>query len=116
MRVIFSKGRSIALTPPPEMLTKEIEDSQTRLSFLKGIAEELGISDNAASDSIDGELKISDKVIVDFRTRFDRLKTEIAQKRDELRDIISEAEDLVDCNERALESMEEAADALSEIL
>ena len=42
MRVIFSKGRSIALTPPPEMLTKEIEDSQTRLSFLKGIAEELG--------------------------------------------------------------------------
>jgi len=116
MRVIFSKGRSIALTPPPEMLTKEIEDSQTRLSFLKGIAEELGISDNAASDSIDGELKISDKVIVDFRTRFDRLKTEIAQKRDELRDIISEAEDLADCNERALESMEEAADALSEIL
>ena len=61
-------------------------------------------------------MKISDKVIVDFRTRFDRLKTEIAQKRDELRDIISEAEDLVDCNERALENMEEAADALSEIL
>lgn len=45
-----------------------------------------------------------------------KLKDETARKRDDLRDLISELEQIVENCDRATDAMESAADSLSELL
>jgi hypothetical protein len=48
--------------------------------------------------------------------QFEKLKKEIAAKRDELRELRHEIEATEDSSERALGALDEATDALSELL
>ena len=48
--------------------------------------------------------------------QFNAIKKRIAKERDKLRDLVSEINDVEECSGRAVEAMEEAADALSEYL
>jgi hypothetical protein len=115
--IIFSKGRSIFLTPPPELLTKEIEDVTSRLSCLTDIAVRAGLLETGTPEITDPTDKSDTaKTVKTFKETFERLKMELSQKRDELRDLFSEMQDLAECNDRAVDAMKEAGDALSELL
>lgn len=51
-----------------------------------------------------------------FIKQAETIKKQIAAKRDELRDLVSDYEEIIDCCERADEGLECAIDALSEQL
>ncbi len=51
-----------------------------------------------------------------FDKKIKALTAKIAKDRDALRDLISEVEDITECCDRAIESLESAADSLSELL
>ncbi|MFA6661424.1 MAG: hypothetical protein WCS56_00155 [Bacilli bacterium] len=114
---------------PFELLGPEIVSAKARLNDLLyidqkaerkgllGIVKKEGyIKSEAPKEAVTVEAIKPADVGKDFASTFKRLKRELAEKRDELRDLIADAGDLLDSNERAMEGMEEAADALSEYL
>jgi ABC-type transporter Mla subunit MlaD len=51
-----------------------------------------------------------------FAKQLEAIKRRIEKDRDDLRELINQAEDILDTNDRAADAMQEAADNLSELL
>ena len=51
-----------------------------------------------------------------FKKRFDRIKRDLSKARDDLRQLMADADDILESSERATEAIDDAANILSEHL